>query len=105
MATTPTEEDPVSGLCWPSAPHHVPRCGTPFRSMGLVSLPPLLPRSRMSDVDQALADECPRLGFRIRSYGGVAEWFKAPVLKTVERASAPWVRIPPPPPNPRIGIA
>ena len=30
--------------------------------------------------------------------GGVAEWFKAPVLKTGERESAPWVRIPPPPP-------
>ncbi len=30
--------------------------------------------------------------------GGVAEWFKAAVLKTVEGASLPWVRILPPPP-------
>jgi hypothetical protein len=30
--------------------------------------------------------------------GWVAEWFKAPVLKTGVRASAPWVRIPPHPP-------
>src|SRR6185437_16087512 len=30
--------------------------------------------------------------------GGVAEWFKAPVLKTGVGASPPWVRIPPPPP-------
>ena len=28
----------------------------------------------------------------------MAEWFKAPVLKTGVRASAPWVRIPPHPP-------
>ena len=30
--------------------------------------------------------------------GGVAEWSIATVLKTVERESVPWVRIPPPPP-------
>ena len=30
--------------------------------------------------------------------GGVAEWSIAAVLKTVERESVPWVRIPPPPP-------
>jgi hypothetical protein len=29
----------------------------------------------------------------------VAEWFKAAVLKTAERASVPWVRIPPRPPS------
>ena len=28
----------------------------------------------------------------------MAEWFKAPVLKTGEGASLPWVRIPPRPP-------
>ena len=33
-----------------------------------------------------------------RRAGGVAEWFKAPVLKTGVGASPPWVRIPPPPP-------
>ena len=31
--------------------------------------------------------------------GGVAEWSIATVLKTVERESVPWVRIPPPPPD------
>jgi hypothetical protein len=30
--------------------------------------------------------------------GGVAEWFKATVLKTVVSERVPWVRIPPPPP-------
>ena len=29
--------------------------------------------------------------------GGVAEWSKAAVLKTVVRLRVPWVRIPPPP--------
>ena len=37
---------------------------------------------------------------RLHCYGGVAEWFKAPVLKTGVGASPPWVRIPPPPPPP-----
>src|SRR5688572_9940119 len=32
--------------------------------------------------------------------GGVAEWFKAPVLKTGVVARLPWVRIPPPPLTP-----
>ena len=31
-------------------------------------------------------------------HGGVAERLKAPVLKTGEGVSSPWVRIPPPPP-------
>ena len=31
--------------------------------------------------------------------GRVAEWFKAAVLKTAVRATAPWVRIPPLPPD------
>lgn len=31
--------------------------------------------------------------------GGVAEWLKAAVLKTVERLRVPGVRIPPPPPH------
>ena len=36
--------------------------------------------------------------------GEVPEWLKGPVLKTGVRASVPWVRIPPPPPqhNPLI---
>jgi hypothetical protein len=32
-------------------------------------------------------------------FGRVAEWFKAPVLKTGVPARAPWVRIPPLPPK------
>lgn len=32
------------------------------------------------------------------SFGGVPERLIGAVLKTVERASVPWVRIPPPPP-------
>ncbi len=31
--------------------------------------------------------------------GGVAEWLKAAVLKTVELVRVPWVRILPPPPH------
>ena len=31
--------------------------------------------------------------------GGVAEWLNAVVLKTIESARAPGVRIPPPPPK------
>ena len=30
--------------------------------------------------------------------GGLAEWFNAPVLKTGDRESGPWVQIPQPPP-------
>ncbi len=36
-----------------------------------------------------------------RRYGKVAEWFKAPVLKTGVPARVPWVRIPPFPPTAR----
>ncbi len=34
----------------------------------------------------------------ILNYGGVAEWFKAAVLKTAVLVRVPWVRILPPPP-------
>ena len=34
----------------------------------------------------------------LQSLGGVAERFKAPVLKTGVQETVPWVRIPPPPP-------
>lgn len=34
-----------------------------------------------------------------RYLGGVAEWLKAPVLKTGRRETVSWVRIPPPPPS------
>ena len=34
-----------------------------------------------------------------RTWGWVAEWLKAAVLKTAVRASVPWVRIPPHPPT------
>ena len=36
--------------------------------------------------------------YNARRCGEVAEWFKAPVLKTDEGESPPWVRIPPSPP-------
>ena len=39
---------------------------------------------------------------RSHTCGGVAERFKATVLKTVVRASVPWVRIPLPPPEPPV---
>ena len=35
----------------------------------------------------------------ISTVGRVAEWFKAPVLKTGVPARVPWVRIPPLPPE------
>ncbi len=35
----------------------------------------------------------------LRHQGGVAEWLKAAVLKTVVGTSPPWVRILPPPPS------
>ncbi len=35
----------------------------------------------------------------ILHYGGVAEWFKAAVLKTAVLVRVPWVRILPPPPE------
>ena len=34
----------------------------------------------------------------IKRFGGMPEWLIGAVLKTVVRASVPWVRIPPPPP-------
>ena len=37
-------------------------------------------------------------------HGGVAEWSKATVLKTVVSEMAPWVRIPPPPPKIEIAF-
>ncbi len=37
--------------------------------------------------------------------GGVPEWSNGAVSKTVVRASAPWVRIPPPPPGSRLPTA
>ena len=41
-----------------------------------------------------------RLGFRLNErFGGVPERSNGAVLKTVGRASVPWVRIPPPPLN------
>jgi hypothetical protein len=82
------------------------------------SILPLLDRAAACGSDHA--DECSepaeilvmagRLGYtgggsggmayadRTLPPGGVAEWFKAPVLKTGVGASSPWVRIPPPPP-------
>ncbi len=39
------------------------------------------------------------------SFGGVPERLIGAVLKTVERASVPWVRIPPPPNKEQIGLS
>ena len=39
-----------------------------------------------------------RQGAGAADFGGMVEWFKAPVLKTGVGASSPWVRIPLPPP-------
>src|SRR5262249_13056083 len=39
------------------------------------------------------------LSIMTNPYGRVAEWFKAPVLKTGVPARVPWVRIPPLPPK------
>src|SRR4051812_21313011 len=50
-----------------------------------------LPTSRCLARPTALSDSHSRLG-------RVAEWFKAPVLKTGVPARVPWVRIPPLPP-------
>ena len=36
--------------------------------------------------------------FATRLFGELAEWFKAPVLKTGVGSRPPWVRIPPRPP-------
>jgi hypothetical protein len=38
------------------------------------------------------------INFVVRNTEGWSSWFKAPVLKTDERESVPWVRIPLPPP-------
>ena len=49
-----------------------------------------------------------RQGAGAADFGGMVEWFKAPVLKTGVGASSPWVRIPLPPPlwrsRPRSGL-
>ena len=51
--------------------------------------------------DRAIADytafAC-HLAINPINRGGVAEWLKAPVLKTGRDESPSWVRIPPPPP-------
>jgi hypothetical protein len=46
-----------------------------------------------------IARVVPRESGNIRG-GGMAEWFKAAVLKTVDGESYPGVRIPLPPPSP-----
>ena len=50
---------------------------------------------------RATAAGCRRgkLRAQISAHGWVAEWLKAPVLKTGEAATSPWVRIPPHPPT------
>jgi hypothetical protein len=41
---------------------------------------------------------------QVQWFGGMAERFKAPVLKTGVGASSPWVRIPLPPPDPAAAV-
>src|SRR5690606_10691692 len=57
---------------------------------------PLLIANRLSQDFPILRSSAKCL---ILKAGRVAEWFKAPVLKTGVGASPPWVRIPPLPPN------
>ncbi len=60
-----------------------------------------------SSISHILQSQCMEyclnsLGGRIRPavlYGGVSEWLKEVVLKTIEVATLPGVRIPPPPSN------
>lgn len=56
------------------------------------------PRRRGSRAVECTGPEGPLL-CGCSSLGGVAEWFKAVVLKTTEGSRLPWVRIPPPPPG------
>jgi hypothetical protein len=48
-------------------------------------------------VNQLVVGSIPTRGAIIK--GKVAEWFNAPVLKTGEHESVPWVQIPPFPPE------
>ena len=60
-----------------------------------LSPPPVLGAERYAE-SYAGSLECEKHGFS--RVGWVAEWFKAPVLKTGVGESPPWVRIPPHPP-------
>ncbi len=78
----------------------------------------LWPSSR-SEADRVAVNVAVKEGFdawpmprkpRNMALGGVPEWFKGTVLKTVVRFGVPWVRIPPPPPEtpactPLLGIS
>src|SRR5690242_2305016 len=46
----------------------------------------------------------PAAAFRRVRHGRVAEWFKAPVLKTGVGETPPWVRIPPLPPADGVSL-
>ena len=91
-ASTPGSRSPRPRACCSSplgAPMRRSRTGTSI-------LRPLAPRSPPRDRGLgalARSREPRRLG-----PGGVPEWLKGTVLKTVVRFGVPWVRIPPPPP-------
>ena len=51
-----------------------------------------------ADKQKAYADMKQGIPAKRQQYGGLAEWFNAPVLKTGDRESGPWVQIPQPPP-------
>ena len=73
------------------------------------------PRRMKTEITYRLSGDCPlcaralpsgsfpeirvRQTMLDRTRGGVAEWFKAAVLKTAVPETVPWVRIPPPPPH------
>ncbi len=104
---------PPAGAC--QAQHHAQHLCAPVRHRR----PRNCQRDRRS-WDQKANNERPDFMFRCQSganfgfsastgfarslvsnAGGVAEWLKAPVLKTGRRETVSWVRIPPPPPSSR----
>jgi hypothetical protein len=58
---------------------------------------PDLLRGKSRHVTRPMSDAIERPSKHLPRLGGVAERFKAPVLKTGVLARVPWVRIPPPP--------
>src|SRR5262249_549321 len=71
--------------------------------LGLAGRPPadkkMCPaRAQRPFCSSAVLDRLPLKVIETATCGRVAEWFKAPVLKTGVPARAPWVRIPPLPP-------
>ena len=55
--------------------------------------------ARRMNIGRVLVKSWGVTAFLSHTFGGVAEWLKAAVLKTAEGESLPGVRIPPPPPK------